>query len=166
MLKNVKSIHFVGIGGIGMSGIAYVLLKSGYQVSGSDQNESSITNKLKLNGANIFIGHDAKHITSQDLIVYSTAISKSNPELVEARKRKIPIIHRAELLAKLANNKKSIFITGCHGKTTVTSMIAHMLIETGYDPTVIVGGEISSLGGNARLGASSWFVAEADESDK
>ena len=166
MLKNVKSIHFVGIGGIGMSGIAYILLKSGYQVSGSDKNESSITNKLKLNGAHIFIGHDAKHITTQNLVVYSTAISKSNPELVEARKRKIPIIHRAELLGKVANNKKSIFVTGCHGKTTVTSMIAHMLIETGYDPTVIVGGEISSLGGNARLGASPWFVAEADESDK
>ncbi|MFH1904485.1 MAG: UDP-N-acetylmuramate--L-alanine ligase [bacterium] len=166
MLENIKSIHFVGIGGIGMSGIAYVLLKSGYQVSGSDQNKSSITNKLKLNGTYIFIGHDAKHITTQDLVVYSTAVSESNPELTEARKRKIPIIHRAELLAKMANNKKSIFVTGCHGKTTVTSMIAHMLIETGYDPTVIVGGEISSLGGNARLGASPWFVAEADESDK
>jgi len=149
-----------------MSGIAYVLLKSGYQVSGSDQKPSSITNKLRLNGAHIFLGHNAMHINSQDLIVYSTAISKSNPELVEARKRKIPIIHRAELLAKMANNKKSIFVTGCHGKTTVTSMIAHMLIETGYDPTVIVGGEISSLGGNARFGASPWFVAEADESDK
>ena len=166
MLENVKSIHFVGIGGIGMSGIAYILLKSGYQVSGSDQKASSIINKLKLNGARIFIGHNSIHINSQDLIVYSTAISESNPELVEARKRKIPIIHRAELLAKVANNKKSIFITGCHGKTTVTSMIAHMLIETEYDPTVIVGGEISSLGGNARSGSSSWFVAEADESDK
>ena len=166
MLENVKSIHFVGIGGIGMSGIAYVLLKSGYKVSGSDKNESSITNKLKLNGARIFIGHDAKNITTQELVVYSTAISGSNPELAEAGKRKIPIIHRAELLAKAANNKKSIFVTGCHGKTTVTSMIAHMLIETGYDPTVIVGGKISSLGGNAHLGASPWFVAEADESDK
>ena len=166
MLENIKSIHFVGIGGIGMSGIAYVLLKSGYQVSGSDQKTSSITNKLKLNGARIFIGHDAKYITTQDLVVYSTAVSESNPELAEARKRKIPIIHRAELLGKVANNKKSIFVTGCHGKTTVTSMIAHMLIETGYDPTVIVGGEISSLGRNARFGASSWFVAEADESDK
>jgi len=149
-----------------MSGIAYILLKSGYQVSGSDQKPSSITNKLRLNGAHIFTGHNSMHINSQDLIVYSTAISKSNPELVEARKRKIPIIHRAELLAKMANNKKSIFVTGCHGKTTVTSMIAHMLIETEYDPTVIVGGEISSLGGNARFGASPWFVAEADESDK
>ena len=149
-----------------MSGIAYILLKSGYEVSGSDQKSSSIINKLKLNGAHTFIGHDAKYITSQDLIVYSTAISESNPELVEARKRKIPIIHRSELLAKVANNKKSIFVTGCHGKTTVTSMIAHMLIETGYDPTIIVGGKISSLGGNARLGASPWFVAEADESDK
>ncbi|MDO9465145.1 MAG: UDP-N-acetylmuramate--L-alanine ligase [bacterium] len=166
MLENIESIHFVGIGGIGMSGIAYILLKSGYQVSGSDQNKSSITNKLKMKGARIFIGHDAKHIIAQELVVYSTAISESNPELIEARKRKIPIIHRAELLAKIANNKKSIFVTGCHGKTTVTSMIAHMLIETGYDPTVIVGGEISSLGGNARLGASPWFVAEADESDK
>ena len=166
MLKNIESIHFVGIGGIGMSGIAYVLLKSGYQVSGSDQNKSSITDKLKIEGAHIFIGHDAKHITAQKLVVYSTAISESNLELVEARKRKIPIIHRAELLAKVANNKKSIFVTGCHGKTTVTSMIAHMLIETGYDPTVIVGGKISSLGGNARLGVSPWFVAEADESDK
>ncbi len=166
MLENVKSIHFVGIGGIGMSGIAYVLLKSGYKVSGSDQNKSSITNKLKLNGAHIFIGHDAKNITVQDIVVYSTAISESNPELVEARKRKIPIIHRAELLAKAAGNKKNILVTGCHGKTTVTSIIAHMLIKTGYDPTVIVGGEISSLVGNARLGASQWFVAEADESDK
>ncbi|MBU0478698.1 UDP-N-acetylmuramate--L-alanine ligase [bacterium] len=166
MLKNVKSIHFVGIGGIGMSGIAYILLKSGYQVSGSDKVTSSIINKLKINGAHIFIGHDAKHIIAQELVVYSTAISESNPELAEARKKKIPIIHRAELLAKIANNKKSIFVTGCHGKTTVTSMIAHMLIETGYDPTVIIGGEISSLGGNARLGISPWFVAEADESDK
>ncbi len=166
MLENVKSIHFIGIGGIGMSGIAYVLLKSGYQVSGSDKKTSSITNKLKLNGANIFYGHSAKNITVQNLVVYSTAISESNPELAEARKRKIPIIHRAELLAEMANNKKSIFVTGCHGKTTVSSMIAHMLTETGYDPTVIVGGEISSLGGNARLGASPWFVAEADESDK
>ena len=166
MLENVKSIHFVGIGGIGMSGIAYVLLKSGYNVSGSDQNKSSITNKLKLNGANIFYGHSAKNITVQDLVVYSTAISESNQELVEARKRKIPIIHRAELLAKAADHKKSILVTGCHGKTTVTSIIAHMLIKTGYDPTVIVGGKISSLVGNARLGASQWFVAEADESDK
>ncbi len=166
MLENIKSIHFVGIGGIGMSGIAYVLLKSGYQISGSDQKTSSITNKLKINGAHIFIGHNAKNITDQDLVVYSTAISESNPELVEAVKRKIPTMHRAELLAKTAGNKKSIFVTGCHGKTTVTSMIAHMLIETGYDPTVVVGGEISSLGGNARLGASQWFVAEADESDK
>ncbi|MCK5595558.1 UDP-N-acetylmuramate--L-alanine ligase [bacterium] len=166
MLGNVKSIHFVGIGGIGMSGLAHILLKSGYEVSGSDKKTSSIINKLKLNGAHIFRDHSAKNITTQDIVVYSTAISKSNPELVEAGKRKIPIIHRAELLAKTADNKKSIFVTGCHGKTTVTSMIAHMLIKTGYDPTVIVGGKISSLGGNARLGASQWFVAEADESDK
>jgi UDP-N-acetylmuramate--alanine ligase len=168
MFSSIKKIHFVGIGGIGMSGIAEILLDQGFHVSGSDKSLSEVTDRLKKLGAEIFEGHDAKNVRPDvDALVYSSAVSLDNPEVVEAQRRTIPIIRRAEMLAEVMRLKYGIGIAGTHGKTTTTSMISLVLMEGGLDPTVIVGGKLSGLGGtNARLGHGDFIVVEADEFDR
>ncbi|ADV81752.1 UDP-N-acetylmuramate--L-alanine ligase [Terriglobus saanensis] len=161
-----QRVHFIGIGGIGMSGIAEILLTMGYPVSGSDLRSNAVTERLQGMGAKIFLGHDAANARDADVIVTSSAVAKSNPEVVEARSRKTPIIHRAEMLAELMRLKYGIAIAGMHGKTTTTSMVASVLAGGGLDPTVVVGGRVNALGSNARLGNSRYLVAEADESDR
>jgi len=158
-------IHFVGIGGIGMSGIAEVLLNLGYRVSGSDQKESDITRRLRELGGVVQRGHAAAHVTDVDVVVTSSAVRKDNPEVVEARARKIPVIPRAEMLAELMRLKYGIAIAGSHGKTTTTSMAAHLLAHAGLDPTAVVGGKVNAFGSNAKLGQGEYMVVEADESD-
>ena len=166
MLINKKdTIHIIGIGGIGMSGIAEILIQSGYIVQGSDINESKNTARLKKLGVKIFIGHQKSNIKNAKIIVVSTAISQTNEELVKGKKMFLPIVHRAEMLGELMRLKQSIAIAGTHGKTTTTSLIAKMIEENGMDPTIINGGIISSLGSNAKLGKGKWMVVEADESD-
>jgi len=159
-------IHFIGIGGIGMSGIAEILLTMGYAVSGSDLKRSSVTARLESLGAKIFEGHAASNVQDADVVVTSSAVSRQNPEVLEAATRKIPVIQRAEMLAELMRLKYSIAVAGMHGKTTTTSMIASVLAAGGLDPTVVVGGRVDALGSNARLGKSQYLVAEADESDR
>ena len=168
MFSSIKKIHFVGIGGIGMSGIAEILLDQGFQVSGSDKQLSEITERLAKLGATIHKGHDPAHVAEDvDALVYSSAVSLDNLEVQEAQRRKIPIIRRAEMLAEVMRLKYGIGIAGTHGKTTVTSMISLVLMEGGLDPTVIVGGKLSGLGGtNARLGHGDFIVVEADEFDR
>src|SRR3954464_14837972 len=166
MFAKIQRIHFVGIGGIGMSGIAEVLLNLGYKVSGSDLRESSVTDRLKKFGAVIFEGHRAGNIVGAEVVVTSSAISKANPEVAEAHKQKVPVIQRAEMLAELMRLKYGIAIAGMHGKTTTTSMVAAVLAAGNLDPTVVVGGRVDALGSNARLGKSHFLVAEADESDR
>jgi UDP-N-acetylmuramate--alanine ligase len=161
-----QRIHFIGIGGIGMSGIAEILLTMGYAVSGSDLRRSAVTERLVGLGARVFEGHAALNAAASDVVVTSSAVSKDNPEVVEARSRKIPVIQRAEMLAELMRLKYGIAVAGMHGKTTTTSMIAAVLAGGGLDPTVVVGGRVDSLGSNARLGNSHYLVAEADESDR
>ena len=161
-----QRVHFIGIGGIGMSGIAEILLTMGYPVSGSDLRSNAVTERLQRMGAKIFLGHDAANARDADVIVTSSAVARSNPEVVEARSRKTPIIHRAEMLAELMRLKYGIAIAGMHGKTTTTSMVASVLAGGGLDPTVVVGGRVDALGSNARLGKSRYLVAEADESDR
>ena len=158
-------IHFVGIGGIGMSGIAEVLLTLGYQVQGSDLKRSKITDRLETLGAQVFEGQRAENIGAAGVIVVSTAIKKGNPELEEARRRGLPVVRRAEMLAELMRMKSNIAIAGTHGKTTTTTMVATLLDAGGLDPTVINGGVIHAYGSNARAGAGEWMVVEADESD-
>ncbi len=158
-------IHFVGIGGIGMSGIAEVLLNLGYAVSGSDLKESDITRRLAALGGRIFRGHAAAHVTDVDVVVVSSAVRRDNPEVVEARSRKIPVIPRAEMLAELMRLKYGVAIAGSHGKTTTTSMAAHLLAYAGLDPTAVVGGKVNTFGSNAKLGRGDTMVVEADESD-
>jgi UDP-N-acetylmuramate--alanine ligase len=158
-------IHFVGIGGIGMSGIAEVLLNLGYRVSGSDLKESDITRRLAALGGLIRRGHDAAYVTEVDVVVTSSAVRKDNPEVVEARARKIPVIPRAEMLAELMRLKYGVAIAGSHGKTTTTSMAAHLLAHAGLDPTAVVGGKVNAFGSNAKLGKGEYMVVEADESD-
>jgi len=158
-------IHFVGIGGIGMSGIAEVLLNLGYAVSGSDLRSSEITRRLAGLGGRIETGHDAAHVGDADVVVISSAVRRDNPELVEARARKVPIIPRAEMLAELMRLKLGIAIAGSHGKTTTTSMAAHLLAHAGLDPTAVVGGKVNAFGSNAKLGKGEYMVVEADESD-
>ncbi|WP_373944481.1 UDP-N-acetylmuramate--L-alanine ligase [Paracoccus marcusii] len=158
-------IHFVGIGGIGMSGIAEVLLTLGYRVQGSDSKKSKITDRLETLGATVFEGHRAENVAGAGVIVISTAIKKGNPELEEARLRGLPIVRRAEMLAELMRLKSNIAIAGTHGKTTTTTMVATLLDAGGLDPTVINGGVIHAYGSNARAGAGEWMVVEADESD-
>ncbi|MEG0831240.1 MAG: UDP-N-acetylmuramate--L-alanine ligase [Acidaminococcaceae bacterium] len=165
MLEGIKNIHFIGIGGAGMSAIAYVLLKRGFVVSGSDANPGYMATKLAKEGAMIYIGHAACQIEGADAIVTSTAIHGNNPELVEAQARHVPILHRSDVLAELLNAAKGVAIAGAHGKTTTSSMLACICTEGGADPTVVIGGIVSSLEGNARNGASEIVVAEADESD-
>ena len=166
MFAKIQRIHFVGIGGIGMSGIAEVLLNLGYKVSGSDLRESGVTDRLKKFGAIIFEGHRASNIHGAEVVVTSSAISKANPEVAEAHKLKVPVIQRAEMLAELMRLKYGIAIAGMHGKTTTTSMVAAVLAAGNLDPTVVVGGRVDALGSNARLGKSQYLIAEADESDR
>ena len=168
MFKSTKKIHFVGIGGIGMSGIAEILLKQGFEVSGSDMSSSQNTDYLISKGAVIYIGHSAENIKDAEVVVYSSAVNiVDNPETTYAREHKIPLIRRAEMLAEVSRLNYSIGVAGTHGKTTTTSMLSLILIEAGIDPTVIVGGRLSDLGGtNARLGSGEWTVLEADEFDR
>ena len=166
MFAKIQRIHFVGIGGIGMSGIAEVMLNLGYKVSGSDLKHSAVTDRLKSLGAAIFEGHVAENITGAEVVVTSSAISAANPEVAEAHRLHIPVIQRAEMLAELMRLKYGIAIAGMHGKTTTTSMIAAVLAAGGLDPTVVVGGRVDAMGSNARLGRSQYLVAEADESDR
>jgi UDP-N-acetylmuramate--alanine ligase len=166
MFAKIQRIHFVGIGGIGMSGIAEVLLNLGYKISGSDLKSSAVTERLAALGATVFDGHDAANIAGSDVVVTSSAITIDNPEVVEARRLHVPVIPRAEMLAELMRLKYGIAIAGMHGKTTTTSMVAAVLAAGGLDPTVVVGGRVDALGSNARLGKSQYLVAEADESDR
>ena len=167
MFRHVRHVHFIGIGGIGMSGIAEVLCNLGFNVSGSDLKKSRNTDRLELFGAKVYEGHGAENVGDADVVVYSSAVKSDNPEVVEAKSRSIPVIPRAEMLAELMTLKPySVAIAGSHGKTTTTSMVATILGHAGVDPTTIVGGVVDTLGSNARLGQSDWFVTEADESDR
>jgi UDP-N-acetylmuramate--alanine ligase len=166
MFKRIQKIHFVGIGGVGMSGIAEVLLNQGFSVGGSDVRESPTTQRLASLGASIYQGHHAEHLKDVDVVVISSAIKPSNPEVVEAHLRQIPLIPRAEMLAELMRSKYGITVAGTHGKTTTTSMVAVMLQRAGMDPTVVVGGRLNALGSNAKLGTGEFMVVEADESDR
>jgi UDP-N-acetylmuramate--alanine ligase len=166
MFAKIQRIHFVGIGGIGMSGIAEVLLNLGYKVSGSDLKSSTVTQRLASLGAAVFEGHRAENIIGADVVVASSAIPPDNPEISEAHTLHIPVIQRAEMLAELMRLKYGIAIAGMHGKTTTTSMVAAVLAGGGLDPTVVVGGRVDAMGSNARLGKSQYLVAEADESDR
>src|SRR5438067_1966459 len=166
MFAKIQRIHFVGIGGIGMSGIAEVLLNLGYKISGSDLKRSSVTDHLHGLGATVFEGHTATNIAGAEVVVTSSAINAGNPEVEEARRLHVPVIQRAEMLAELMRLKYGIAIAGMHGKTTTTSMVAAVLAAGGLDPTVVVGGRVDAMGSNARLGRSQYLVAEADESDR
>jgi UDP-N-acetylmuramate--alanine ligase len=165
MLKRYQQVHFVGIGGAGMSGIAEVLLTIGYRVTGSDARRNEPVERLERLGAKVFVGHAASQIEGAQVVVYSSAVARDNPELQAARQRGIPVIPRAEMLAELMRVKYGIAIAGTHGKTTTTSMVGAVLAEGGFDPTVVVGGRMTALGANARLGQGEFLVAEADESD-
>ena len=164
-LGRTRRIHFVGIGGIGMSGIAEVLLNLGFGVSGSDLKRTDITEKLERLGAKINYGHEPENVAGSDVVVYSSAVIATNPELVEAKKHAVPTIRRAEMLAELMRLKFAVTVGGSHGKTTTTSIIASVLAEGGLDPTIVVGGKLRSSSSNVRLGSSRYMVAEADESD-
>ena len=168
MFSSIKKIHFVGICGIGMSGIAEILLDQGFNVSGSDKGLSEVTDRLQKLGAKVYEGHKGSNIADDvDALVYSSAVSLDNPEVLEAQRRKIPVIRRAEMLAEVMRLKYGIGIAGTHGKTTTTSMVSLVLMEGNFDPTVIVGGKLSGLGGtNARLGRGDFIVVEADEFDR
>jgi UDP-N-acetylmuramate--alanine ligase len=166
MFAKIQRIHFVGIGGIGMSGIAEVLLNLGYKVSGSDLKSSAVTQRLATLGATTFEGHRAENVAGAEVVVTSSAIAAENPEVAEAHRLHVPVIQRAEMLAELMRLKYGIAIAGMHGKTTTTSMVAAVLAAGGLDPTVVVGGRVDAMGSNARLGKSQYLVAEADESDR
>ncbi|HEY6008517.1 MAG TPA: UDP-N-acetylmuramate--L-alanine ligase [Geobacteraceae bacterium] len=165
MYGKIEKIHFVGIGGIGMSGIAEVLLNLGYKVSGSDLRQSETTERLASLGGEIHIGHARENLSNVDVVVTSTAVQTDNPEVLEAQERMIPVIPRAEMLAELMRMKYGIAIAGTHGKTTTTSMVATVLTHGGIDPTIVIGGKLNTLGTNAKLGQGKFLVAEADESD-
>lgn len=164
-MRRIKTIHFVGIGGAGMCGIAEVLLNQGYTITGSDIKESAVTKRLVSLGATVFIGHREENVVSADVVVYSSAVNAANPELSAARAAGRPIIPRAEMLAELMRYRHGIAIAGTHGKTTTTSLVASIFAEAGLDPTFVIGGLLNSAGANARLGESRYLVAEADESD-
>ncbi|MGH9586609.1 MAG: UDP-N-acetylmuramate--L-alanine ligase [Acidobacteriaceae bacterium] len=166
MFAKAQRIHFIGIGGIGMSGIAEILLNLGNTVSGSDLRRTAMTERLVSLGATVFEGHAAANVIGADVVVMSSAVNERNSEVMEARRRKIPVIQRAEMLAELMRLKYGIAVAGMHGKTTTTSMIASVLAAGGLDPTVVVGGRVATMGSNARLGKSEYLVAEADESDR
>src|SRR5271167_4118767 len=166
MFFKPQPVHFVGIGGIGMSGLAEVLLELGYRVSGSDLRFSPLTDRLSQRGATIYQGHKAEHVGGAKAVVVSSAVQPDNPEVVEARRLAIPVIPRGELLAELMRQKYRIAIAGSHGKTTTTSMTAAVLSHAGLDPTIVVGGRVATMGGaNARLGKTDYLVVESDESD-
>ncbi|MFU1797247.1 UDP-N-acetylmuramate--L-alanine ligase [Paenibacillus azoreducens] len=164
-MLNSEHVHFIGIGGYGMSAIARVMLEMGYKVTGSDVASQELTEKLAAKGAKIYIGHTAEQVHGADLVVYSTALSKDNVERVEAEHLNIPILHRSQMLARLLNERKGVAVAGAHGKTTTSSMIALVMEECGVDPTYIIGGEIMNVGTNAKAGKGEFVVAEADESD-
>jgi len=166
VLGRTRKIHFVGIGGSGMSGIAELLANLGYSVSGSDAKLSAVTAHLASLGVRVTEGHDARHVGDADVVVYSSAIRPTNPEIVEATRRHVPVIPRAEMLAELMRLKYGIAVAGAHGKTTTTSMIALVLERAGLDPTAVIGGRLSAFGSSARLGKGDFMVAEADESDR
>src|SRR5436309_8346161 len=166
MFKRIKHVHFVGIGGIGMSGIAEVLLNLGYMVTGSDVRVTAITARLDKCGATVYPSHVAESVKGAHVVVTSSAVRRDNPEIQEAERHKIPVIARAEMLAELARLKYSVTVAGTHGKTTTTSMIATILDRAGYDPTIVVGGRLNTIGSNARLGKGDYIVLEADESDR
>ncbi len=166
VLSQARRVHFIGIGGIGMSGIAELLVNLGYVVSGSDMQRTDITDRLESLGARITQGHDARNVSDVELVVYSSAVRSTNPEMVAARDRGLPVVARAEVLAELMQLRQGIAVAGAHGKTTTTSMIALVLDVAGLDPTVVIGGRVSSFGSNAKLGRGKYLVAEADESDR
>jgi UDP-N-acetylmuramate--alanine ligase len=166
MFGRLKRVHFVGVGGVGMSGIALVLKNMGFEVTGSDAKESDATRKLAEAGIRVFIGHDAANCADAQVVVYSSAVHSENPELACARAKEIPVIRRAEMLAELMRMKFSVAISGSHGKTTVTSMVAHLMERAGLDPTSVIGGRVMGADASARLGQSQYLVAEADESDR
>ena len=165
MYKKIERIHFVGIGGVGMSGIAEVLKNLGYDVKGSDVKESETTRRLSGLGISVSIGHKAEHIKDAHVVVISSAVSPDNPVVISAKEKSIPVIPRAEMLAELARLKYGVLIAGAHGKTTVTSLVASVLASGGLDPTVVIGGKLKGIGSNAKLGEGEFLVAEADESD-
>jgi UDP-N-acetylmuramate--alanine ligase len=165
-LGRTRHLHFVGIGGIGMSGIAELVVNLGYRVSGSDARRSDITDRLASLGVRIDVGHDGRHVADADVVVVSSAIAPDNPEIVAARARHVPVIPRAEMLAELMRLRVGIAVAGAHGKTTTTSMIALMLEHAGLDPTAVIGGRLSAFGSNAKLGRGQYMVVEADESDR
>src|SRR5690606_13207199 len=165
MKHKVRHVHFVGIGGSGMSGIAEVLLTLGYGVSGSDLAENASTRRLRALGARVDIGHDATRVAGADAVVVSSAVRDDNPEVAAARERRIPIVPRALMLAELMRLKQGIAVAGTHGKTTTTSLVASVLAEGGLDPTFVIGGRLEAAGSHARLGAGEFIVVEADESD-
>jgi UDP-N-acetylmuramate--alanine ligase len=164
-MQKIKNIHFIGIGGSGMNGIAEVLLNLGYNVSGSDLTENASAKRLAKLGAKIFIGHKTENLAHADIVVVSTAIKEDNPELIAAYKQQIPVLPRAQMLAELMRFHQGIAIAGTHGKTTTTSIISSIFIEANFDPTFVIGGVLNGLGANAKLGSGKYFIAEADESD-
>lgn len=164
-MGRVRQIHFVGIGGAGMSGIAELMNNLGYQVTGSDLRDTEVTQRLRALGIPVFIGHRAEQVQGADAVVVSSAIDETNPEILKARELRIPIVRRAEMLAELMRFYYGVAVAGTHGKTTTTSLIASLLAEGGLDPTFVIGGRLNSAGANARLGSSQYLVAEADESD-
>ena len=165
MLEDIKKLHFIGIGGVGMSAIAEVMLDKGYEISGSDLSDSEVVQKLRAKGAVIYKGHNAVNVEGKEAIVLSSAIHQDNPELVQAKKLGLKIFHRSDILAYLLNVAKGIAVAGAHGKTTTSSMISVVLEHAGIDPTILIGGFVDYLDGNAKLGKSDYLVAEADESD-
>ncbi|MGL5036589.1 MAG: UDP-N-acetylmuramate--L-alanine ligase, partial [Aeromonas sp.] len=164
-MRRVHCIHFIGIGGAGMGGIAEVLANEGYQITGSDIARNAVTERLASLGAHIFVGHRAEHVSEASVVVVSTAIKQDNPELLAARELRIPVVRRAEMLAELMRFRHGIAIAGTHGKTTTTSLVASIYAEADRDPTFVIGGLLNSAGTNARLGSSRYLIAEADESD-
>ena len=164
-MRRIKRIHFVGIGGVGMCGIAEVLLNQGYQIGGSDMRASLVTERLERLGAQIHIGHRASNIDQVDVVVVSSAVGEDNPEVIAARTQRLPVVRRAEMLAELMRYRHGIAVAGTHGKTTTTSLMASVLAQAGLDPTFVIGGKLTSAGTNARMGESRYLVAEADESD-
>ena len=164
-MRRINTIHFVGIGGAGMCGIAEVLYNQGYQITGSDIKDSAVTKRLTSLGMTIFIGHDAKNVADADVIVVSSAIDKTNPEIQAALMARLPVVRRADMLGELMRYRHSIAVAGAHGKTTTTSLLTMMLTEAGLDPTYVIGGKLNASGKNASLGQSRYLVAEADESD-
>lgn len=164
-MRRIDGMHFVGIGGVGMGGIAEVMINLGYSVSGSDMSRNALVKRLESLGARVFQGHDAENVDGVDVVIVSSAIAENNPEVVAARQNRIPVIRRAEMLGELMRFKQGIAIAGTHGKTTTTSLVASVLTEGGMDPTYVIGGKLNSSATNAYLGKSEWLVAEADESD-